>query len=273
MPLLPDVYHSVSACNAWRFRLDGETDEAYVSRLAKELDDKIRALGPETVAAFFVEPIVGAASGCVPFVPGYLKAMRQVCHSHGVLFACDEIMCGAGRSGRFYAWSHDGEEARPDVMTLGKGLCGGYAPLSAVMVAPGVVEVLQRGSGAFVNGYTFQSSGAGTAAGLAVFKYIKKHNLLVNKGLADFSVENCAKQGELLARLLREHVLPMKHVGDVRGMGLFWGVELVREGKEPYPYEEGVNGRVANELLSRGVAVYHGAGSVSCSSDRLTAPG
>lgn len=172
----------MSACNAWRFKQDGESDEAYVARLAAELDAKIRDLGPQTVAAFFVEPVVGAASGCVPFVPGYLSAMRAVCHSHGVLFVCDEIMCGAGRTGRFYAWSHDGEGARPDVMTLGKGLCGGYAPLSAVMVAPGVVDVLRRGSGAFVNGYTFQSSGAGTAAGLAVYKFMKGHGLWVTFG-------------------------------------------------------------------------------------------
>lgn len=174
-----DVFHSVSACNAYRFKHAGESDADYVKRLAAELDAKIRELGPSTVAAFFAEPVVGAASGCVPFVPGYLRAMKAVCESHGVLFCLDEIMCGAGRSGKMHAWMNDGDngEARPDVQTLGKGLCGGYAPLSAVLVGERVVNVLQKGTGAFVNGYTFQSSGTGTAAGLAVYDYTKKHNL------------------------------------------------------------------------------------------------
>jgi adenosylmethionine-8-amino-7-oxononanoate aminotransferase len=178
LPLMPEgVFHSVSACNAWRFKTPGETDEAYVQRLADELDAKITELGAETVAAFFAEPVVGAASGCVPFVPGYLRAMKRVCERHGVLFCLDEIMCGAGRSGKMHAWMHDGDEARPDVQTLGKGLCGGYAPLSAVLVGERVVEVMKKGTGAFVNGYTFQSSGTGTAAGLAVYDYIHKHKL------------------------------------------------------------------------------------------------
>ncbi|CAK9784965.1 adenosylmethionine-8-amino-7-oxononanoate aminotransferase [Cutaneotrichosporon oleaginosum] len=251
LPLMPEgVFHAVSACNAWRFKAEGESDAAYVQRLADELDAKITALGAHTVAAFFAEPVVGAASGCVPFVPGYLRAMKAVCEKHGVLFCLDEIMCGAGRSGKMHAWMHD--DARPDVQTLGKGLCGGYAPLSAVLVGERVVEVLRKGTGAFVNGYTFQSSGTGTAAGLAVYNYIKKHNL----------IEQCAARGELLAKLLRERVAPLKHVGDVRGMGLFWGIELVtdKKTKTPFKYEDNVNGKLADAILARGVAVYHGAG-------------
>ncbi|BEI86287.1 hypothetical protein CcaverHIS002_0605740 [Cutaneotrichosporon cavernicola] len=253
LPMMPDVFHAVSACNAWRFKQHAESDDEYVARLAAELDDKITQLGPATVAAFFAEPVVGAASGCVPFVPGYLKAMKRVCERHGVLFCLDEIMCGAGRTGMMHAWMHDGPEARPDVQTLGKGLCGGYAPLSAVLVGDKVVDVLRRGTGAFVNGYTFQSSGTGTAAGLAVYNYIKEHKL----------VEQCAARGELLAKLLREKVGPLKHVGDVRGMGLFWGIELVADKttKTPFKYEDNVNGRLADAILARGVAVYHGAGS------------
>ncbi|GMK57187.1 hypothetical protein CspeluHIS016_0400210 [Cutaneotrichosporon spelunceum] len=251
LPLLADTYHAVSPCNAWRFKHD-ESDSAYVARLAAELDAKIRELGPGTVAAFFAEPVVGAAAGCVPFVPGYLVAMKAVCEAHGVLFCLDEIMCGAGRTGLMHAWMHDGEGARPHIQTLGKGLCGGYAPLSAVLVGERVVDVLRKGSGAFVNGYTFQSSGTGTAAGLAVYDYMKRYNL----------VEQCAARGELLARLLRERVAPLKHVGDVRGMGLFWGVELVADKvtKAPFPYDHNVNGRLADAILARGVAVYHGAG-------------
>lgn len=106
--------------------------------------------------------------------------MKAVCRKYGVLFCLDEIMCGFGRTGKLHAWQWDdtdSESAQPDVQTLGKGLCGGYAPLSAVLVSKGVVDVLARGSGAFVNGFTFQSSGTGTAAGLAVYKYIREHGL------------------------------------------------------------------------------------------------
>lgn len=184
--------------------------------------------------------------------------MKAVCRKHGVLFCCDEIMCGLGRSGKLHAWqwdadpNGDGDDARPDVQTLGKGLCGGYAPLSAVLVAPAMVDVFARGTGAFVNGYTFQSSGMGTAAGLAVYNYIKKHGL----------VEQCRLRGQLLVRLLEESVLPLPHVGSVRGNGLFIGIELVqdKETKQPYPYADKVADKIGDAVLERGAAVYYGSG-------------
>lgn len=197
-PLLSARFHAVSPCNAYRYQLPGESDAAYVQRLADELDAKIRSLGADRVAAFFAEPVVGAAAGCVPLVAGYIRAMKRVCETHGVLLVLDEIMCGAGRTGRLHAWMHDvppaslpvrfggelegqedgwGDEARPHIQTLGKGLCGGYAPLSAVLVCEKVTRGLEGGSGAFRNGYTFQSSGTGVAAGLAVYDYMEKHNL------------------------------------------------------------------------------------------------
>lgn len=212
LPLMPDnVFHSVSPCNTYRGKLEGETDAQYVDRLADELDKKFIELGPSTVAAFFMEPgkcgeasggtgaaqwpapryprwvqsstirltpaVVGATSGCVPFVPGYITAMKRVCEKYGALFVLDEIMCGFGRTGKLHAWSWEGDAARPDIQTLGKGLCGGYAPLSAVLANDKVVNVLSKGTGSFMNGYTFQSSGIGSAAGLAVYKYYKKHDL------------------------------------------------------------------------------------------------
>lgn len=196
-PLLSSHFHAISPCNAYRYQAPSESDEAYVARLASELEAKIQSLGPSNVAAFFAEPVVGAAAGCVPFVPGYLREMKKVCEKYGVLFCLDEIMCGAGRTGRLHAWMNDlpssslperlggegeeregwGEEVRPDIQTLGKGLCGGYAPLSAVLVSRKVCEGLEGGSGAFRNGYTFQSSGTGVAAGLAVYDYMEKHDL------------------------------------------------------------------------------------------------
>lgn len=192
-PLLSPRFHAVSPCNAYRGQRASETAEQYVERLACELEAKIEALGAGTVAAFVAEPVVGAAAGCVPFVPGYIRAMKRVCERHGVLLVLDEIMCGAGRTGRLHAWMHDvppgssadadahadadADAARPHIQTLGKGLCGGYAPLSAVLVSEHVVRGLDAGSGAFRNGYTFQSSGTGVAAGLAVYDYIQRHDL------------------------------------------------------------------------------------------------
>lgn len=196
-PLLSSHFHPISPCNSYRYQVPTETDAEYVRRLAHQLELKIQSLGPDKVAAFFAEPVVGAAAGCVPFVLGYLAAMKKVCERHGVLFVLDEIMCGAGRTGRLHAWMNDlppsslptrlggegeevegwGEEVRPDIQTLGKGLCGGYAPLSAVLVSKKVCDGLEGGSGAFRNGYTFQSSGTGVAAGLAVYDYMERHNL------------------------------------------------------------------------------------------------
>lgn len=102
-PLLYRNVHHISSCNPYRQRIDGESDAAYVGRKAAELETKFQELGPETVIGFIAEPVVGAALGCVPCVPGYLKAMRDVCHKHGALFILDEVMCGMGRTGTLHA--------------------------------------------------------------------------------------------------------------------------------------------------------------------------
>jgi adenosylmethionine-8-amino-7-oxononanoate aminotransferase len=165
-PFLMENVHHVSSCNFYRQRQGRETIEAFVIRKAAELDAKFQELGPETVIGFIAEPVVGAALGCVPYVPGYLKAMRKVCQKYGALFILDEVMCGMGRSGTLHAWQAEG--VAPDLQTIGKGLGGGYQPIGAVLISKKVVDVLSNGSGQFIHGQTYQGMPVQAAAALEV---------------------------------------------------------------------------------------------------------
>ena len=128
--ILMDNVHRISSCNSYRQKKEGESNAAFVARKAAELETKFQELGPDTVIGFIVEPVVGATLGCVPCVPGYLKAMRDVCHKHGALFIVDEVMCGMGRCGTLHVSLAEG--VVPDIQTVGKGLGGGYVSISAV---------------------------------------------------------------------------------------------------------------------------------------------
>lgn len=143
-PMLIDTVSRVSPCFSYRGQNKAETDEAYVKRLANELDDEFQRVGPNTVCAFVAEPMVGAALGCVPAVPGYFKAMKSVCRKYGALLVLDEVMCGMGRTGYYHAWQHEG--VVPDIQTVGKGLAGGYQPVAGVLVHKDVVDALERGT-------------------------------------------------------------------------------------------------------------------------------
>lgn len=229
-PLLLDNISRVAPCNAYRFLLDGETEEKYVERLASELDEEFQRVGPETVCAFVAEPIVGAVSihlihsynypsvnqaqalGCVPAVPGYFKAMKAVCDKYGALLIMDEIMSGMGRGGTLHAWQHEG--VVPDLQTIGKGLGGGYAPVAGLLLGHRVVNALQDGSGAFSHGQTYQGHPIACAAAAEVQRIIRDDGLIAN----------VAKMGSLLGQLLEEKLGQHPHVGNIRGRGLFWGV-------------------------------------------------
>ena len=166
LPFLMKTIHHVSSCNFYRQHQGRETTEAFVARKAAELDAKFQELGPETVIGFIAEPVVGAALGCVPYVPGYLKAMRKVCHKYGALFILDEVMCGMGRSGTLHAWQAEG--VAPDLQTVGKGLGGGYQPIAAVLISKKIVDVLSDGTGQFIHGQTYQGMPVQAAAALEV---------------------------------------------------------------------------------------------------------
>lgn len=143
-PMLIDTVSKVSPCFSYRGKITDETDEAYVKRLAGELDDEFQRVGPGSVCAFVAEPVVGAALGCVPAVSGYFKAMQAVCRRYGALLILDEVMCGMGRTGFYHAWQQ--EDVVPDIQTVGKGLAGGYQPVAGVLIQKDIVEALERGT-------------------------------------------------------------------------------------------------------------------------------
>ena len=213
--LIPaDNVSHVSACNAYRGMTAGESISAYVSRLADELDAEFQRVGAHSVCAFVAEPIVGAALGCVPAVPGYFRAMKAVCDKYGALLVFDEVMCGMGRSGTLHAWEQEG--VVPDVQTIGKGLSGGYAAVAGVLVGPKVVRTLELGSGAFAHGQTYQGHPVACAAALEVQRIVSEDRL----------VEKVARRGAYLERRLRDRLAHHPNVGDIRGKGLFWGVSI-----------------------------------------------
>ncbi|KAI1264251.1 pyridoxal phosphate-dependent transferase [Xylariaceae sp. FL1019] len=260
-PMLLDCVSHVSRCFTYRDKRLEETDEEYVDRLARQLDDEFLRVGPQTVCAFVAEPIVGAALGCVPPVPGYLKAMRAVCDKYGALLILDEVMCGMGRSGTFHAWQQD--DAPPDIQTLGKcldtniwdSMGGGYQPIAGVLVGNKVVDVFEQGSGSFVHGHTYQGHPITCAAALEVQNIIREQNL----------IQNVAEMGKVLSQRLVELLGDHPNVGNIRGRGLFLGIEFVadRATKEPFPAAD----NVALDLAETGLqepyhmAVYPSSGT------------
>ncbi|RFU27012.1 hypothetical protein B7463_g9333, partial [Scytalidium lignicola] len=252
LPFLMDNVHHVSSCNPYRQRELGESDESFVARKAAELEAKFQELGPETVIAFVCEPVVGAALGCVAAVPGYLKAMKEVCHRHGALFILDEVMCGMGRTGTLHAWQ--AENVVPDLQTVGKGLGGGYQPIAAVLIGEKIVRALSDGTGQFVHGQTYQGMPVQAAASLEVQRILREENL----------VENVRIQGAYLEKLLHSHLRRHPNVGDIRGKGLFWGIEFVKdkETKTPFDPKLAVASRVQKLAFSEpyNMTLYPGTG-------------
>lgn len=250
-PLLIDVEH-VSPCYAYRDQRAGETDDQYADRLAQELDQAFERLGPDTVMAFVAEPVVGATSGAVTAVPGYFRRIRDVCDRHGVLFIADEVMCGMGRTGTLYAVEQEG--VTPDLITIAKGLGGGYQPIGAVMAQERIVQAIQQGSGFFQHGHTYLGHATACAASLAVQQVIRRDNLLAR----------VRTQGEGLRQRLQQALGEHPHVGDIRGRGLFMGVELVRDraSKETFDPALSLHARIKREAMARGLMVYPMGGTI-----------
>ncbi|KAF7592236.1 hypothetical protein BBP40_000508 [Aspergillus hancockii] len=255
--LLPHISH-VSPCYQYQYQLRDETTEEYVARLATELDCEFQRVGPDTVIAFVAETVVGATSGCVAPVPGYLAAMKAVCKKYGALFILDEIMGGMGRTGTMFAWEQEkdkaGEPVFPDIMTIGKGLGGGYAPIAGILIHEHVITVVDDRSGSFNHGHTFQAQFVSCAAALAVQKIVHREKLL----------ENCVRMGAVLGDCLREHLGTETYVGDIRGRGLFYAVEFVKDriGKKPFDPKIQFGLLVQKQALKLGLAVYPGIGTV-----------
>jgi adenosylmethionine-8-amino-7-oxononanoate aminotransferase len=251
-PLLSPSFSRVSPCFPYHYQGPGESDAAYVSRLAAELDAEFQRVGPETVIAFCAEPVVGATAGCVTAIPGYFAAVRAVCDRYGALLILDEIMCGTGRTGTMHAWEQEG--VTPDIQTIGKGLGGGYQAIGAMLASRRVVGALAVGSGAFVHGHTYQAHPVACAAALEVQRVIREDDLLAN----------VRRKGQLLERGLRERFADHEHVGDIRGRGLFYAIELVRDRERKLPFDprHQLNERIKRHALEVGLGTYPAGGTV-----------
>ncbi|MBS0534771.1 MAG: aspartate aminotransferase family protein [Proteobacteria bacterium] len=250
-PLLVETHH-VSPVYEYRDRSAGETSEAYGERLAQELEAKIDELGSGNVLAFIAETVVGATLGAVPAVPGYFKRVRQICDRHGVLLILDEVMCGMGRTGTLHACEQEG--IAPDLMAIAKGLGGGFMPIGALMMSGQIFDIIAKGSGAFQHSHTYTGHPLSCAAALAVQRIIRRDNLLAN----------VKTQGAFLARRLHERFGNHPFVGDVRGRGLFQGIEIVadRGTKEPFDPARKLHAKIKQEAMARGLMVYPMGGTV-----------
>lgn len=214
-PLLIDVSH-IAPCYAYRGRLDSESDADFGLRVANELEDEILRIGPEQVMCFVAEPVVGATLGAVPAVEGYFKRIREICDQYGVLLILDEVMCGMGRTGTLFACEYD--DISPDICTIAKGLGAGYQPIGAMMCSKDIHDAIQNGSGFFQHGHTYLSHPTACAAGLAVVKKL-------TSGLVD----GVAAKGAYLKDHLQTQFGQHPHIGDIRGRGLFMGIEFVAD--------------------------------------------
>ena len=251
-PMLSTNFSLVSPCFSYRFKRDDESDEQYVARLGTELEAEFQRLGPNTVAAFFAETVVGATTGCVVAVPGYFKKIREVCDRHGALLVLDEVMCGMGRTGTMHAWEQEG--VTPDVQVIAKGLGGGYQPIGGILIAGHVIETFRKGSGSFMHGQTYQGHPVACAAALAVQKVIRDDNLLAN----------VVARGEQLMNGLTERLGNHRYIGDIRGRGLFQAIELVQDRATKATFDPALklNDRIKMAAYERGLAIYPMGGTI-----------
>ena len=249
-PLLIEVSH-IAPCYEYVLRAEDESATAYGQRAAQELEDEILRLGPDSVMAFMAEPVVGATLGAVPAVEGYFKRIREICDRYGVLLILDEVMCGMGRTGHLFACDADG--IAPDILCIAKGLGAGYQPIGAMLCTAVVYDAIRNGSGFFQHGHTSLGHPVAAAAARAVLKK------LTGEGLVD----RAARQGETLRKALTDRFGQHAHVGDIRGRGLFMGLEIVedRAAKAPFDPSRGVAAKIKSAAFEAGLICYPMAGT------------
>lgn len=255
-PMLRDAVH-IPAPYCLRCSY-GLTNPQCKLRCALALEEAILNEGPGVVSAFLGEPVSGATIAAYPPPSGYWKTIREICDHYQVLLIHDEIMSGMGRTGRWFASQH--YDLVPDIITLGKGLSGGSVPLSAVGVQEALYEAV-RVAGGFVHGGTYSHHPVTAAAGLATVHILEDENL----------VERAAIIGTSLGQALKERLGDLPHVADVRGIGMLWGVELVKKKETlmPYPREEETAERISARLFDDGVIVYRSTGLAGRDGDAL----
>ncbi len=248
-PMIPEWGH-VAPCFCYHCPFGKSFPECNLA-CADDLDVFLRANDAASVAAFIFEPVVGATLGAAAAVDGYTARIAEICRKHGILLIADEVMCGMGRTGKPFACQHWGLE--PDIILTGKGIASGYAPLGAVLVAPHVAEAYEKGTAAFMHGFTYQSHPVCTAAGNAVFDYLEAHKLF----------ERVTPAGETLCKALSK-IESHPHVGQVRGLGLLQAVEFVKDKstREPFPKEAGIAEKIRQAALEKNVLTYPTQGCV-----------
>lgn len=251
-PVLIESHH-IAPCYQYRDQAPDETDEAYGLRVANELEDKINELGADTVLAFVAEPVVGATSGAVPAVPGYFKRIREICDQYNVLLILDEVMCGMGRTGSLFACEQEG--INPDMVVIAKGLGAGYQPIGALMVNTELYDTIALGSGFFQHGHTYMGHPTACATALEVQKVIERDQLL----------DNVALKGGELKQSLSDRFKDHPNIGDIRGRGLFVGLELVQErsNKEPFDPSTQIHAKVKRQAMERGLMCYPMSGTIN----------
>lgn len=249
-PLLIGVSH-IAPCYEYLLRDDGETAEEYGLRAAQELEDEILRLGPDTVLGFMAEPVVGATMGAVPAVAGYFKRIREICDTYGVLLILDEVMCGMGRTGHLFACQADG--VAPDILCIAKGLGAGYQPIGAMLCTSAIYQAIEEGSGFFQHGHTYLGHPVAAAAGRAVLAK------LTGQGL----VARSAQMGNVLQARLTARFGQHAHVGDIRGRGLFVGLEIVedRATKAPFAPDHKLAARIKAAAFEAGLICYPMSGT------------
>lgn len=250
-PLLLDVSH-IDPCYEYRLREEGESAEAYGLRAANALEEEILRIGPETAMAFIAEPVVGATAGALPPAPGYFRRIREICDKYGLLLILDEVMCGMGRTGSLFACEADG--VPPDILCIAKGLGAGYQPVGAMLCSGEIYAAIENGSGFFQHGHTYIGHPAATAAGLAVLR------ALLGRGL----IPRVTEMGEALAGKLKARFAEHPHVGDLRGRGLFRGIELVADRETKTPFDPGlrVAAKVKAAAFEAGLICYPMSGTI-----------
>ena len=250
-PLLINVKH-LSPCYEYRDRLSAETAEQYSQRLVDELEAAIVRLGPSSVMAFCAETVVGATAGALTPTPGYFAGVAAVCKKYGVLLIMDEVMCGMGRTGSLHACSQ--EAVVPDLLVIAKGLGAGYQPIGAVLAQKFITDAIAGGSGFFQHGHTYLGHATACAASLAVQKVLRRDRL----------VQASAAQGAKLKTMLKATFANHPYVGDVRGRGLFVGIELVqdRHNKQVFDPSQKLHAKVKQVAMDHGLMCYPMGGTI-----------
>jgi adenosylmethionine-8-amino-7-oxononanoate aminotransferase len=250
-PVMVSASH-IAPCYEYRGRADGESVEDYGLRVANELEEELLRVGPESVIGFLAEPVVGATAGAVPAVTGYFRRIREICDKYGILLILDEVMCGMGRTGTLFACEHD--DVRPDIVTIAKGLGAGYQPIGAMICSGEIYGAIESGTGFFQHGHTYMGHPIACAAANAVV------TKLTDGGYADRS----AKMGEYLGDALRAEFGQHPNVGDIRGRGMFRGLEFVanRDSKASFDPNLKIASRLKAAAMDNGLICYPMSGTI-----------